>query len=215
VVLRAGAIAGRLAAGPLRFQDHLFFSIFLWSLFTMFMGGVGFFTGAAAVAAVHAAPADRRGGSAVLPRQLAHRLLVVPDQERGTAAAIFNSAQYFATVLFAPIMGWLVHSFGWESVFFVMGGLGIVMAFIWLKTIRPERPPARQRSRAGTSKPAALVDLESRTRRPPPPSSIPGPASSSCWATACCWACTSASTASTPDLLLPDLVPGVPVQERT
>jgi ACS family glucarate transporter-like MFS transporter len=32
-------------------------------------------------------------------------------------------------------MGWLVHSFGWESVFFVMGGLGIVMAFIWLKTI--------------------------------------------------------------------------------
>jgi hypothetical protein len=31
-----------------------FFSIFLWSLFTMLMGGVGFFTGAAAVALLFA-----------------------------------------------------------------------------------------------------------------------------------------------------------------
>ena len=28
-----------------------------------------------------------------------------PAAERGTASAIFNSGQYFATVLFAPIMG--------------------------------------------------------------------------------------------------------------
>jgi len=28
-----------------------------------------------------------------------------PANERGTASAIFNSAQYFATALFAPIMG--------------------------------------------------------------------------------------------------------------
>jgi hypothetical protein len=26
---------------------------------------------------------------------------------------IFNSAQYFATVIFAPIMGWLTHEVGW------------------------------------------------------------------------------------------------------
>ncbi|STK20744.1 glucarate transporter [Escherichia coli] len=32
-----------------------------------------------------------------------------PAQERGTAVSIFNSAQYFATVIFAPIMGWLTH----------------------------------------------------------------------------------------------------------
>ncbi len=36
-----------------------------------------------------------------------------PAQERGTAVAIFNSAQYFATVIFAPIMGWLVSEVGW------------------------------------------------------------------------------------------------------
>jgi ACS family glucarate transporter-like MFS transporter len=37
--------------------------------------------------------------------------------------AIFNSA-YFATVIFAPIMGWLTHEVGWSHVFFFMGGLG-------------------------------------------------------------------------------------------
>lgn len=58
-----------------------------------------------------------------------------PAQERGTAVAIFNSAQYFATVIFAPIMGWLTHEVGWSHVFFFMGGLGIVISFIWLKVI--------------------------------------------------------------------------------
>ena len=39
-----------------------------------------------------------------------------PGPERGTAAAIFNSAQYFSIVAFAPLMGWLVHAFGWRSI---------------------------------------------------------------------------------------------------
>ena len=34
-----------------------------------------------------------------------------PAAERGTASAIFNSAQYFSLVAFAPLMGWLVHSY--------------------------------------------------------------------------------------------------------
>ena len=58
-----------------------------------------------------------------------------PAQERGTAVSIFNSAQYFATVIFAPIMGWLTHEVGWSHVFFFMGGLGIVISFVWLKVI--------------------------------------------------------------------------------
>jgi ACS family glucarate transporter-like MFS transporter len=65
-----------------------------------------------------------------------------PTKERGTAAAIFNSAQYFATVIFAPFMGWLVAQIHWQSVFWIMGGLGIVVAFIWLKVIySPEKHP--------------------------------------------------------------------------
>jgi ACS family glucarate transporter-like MFS transporter len=144
-----------------------FFSIFLWSLFTMLMGGVGFFTGAAAVTAlftlrllIGAAEAPSFPGNSRIASAW------FPTSERGTAAAIFNSAQYFATVLFAPIMGWLVHSFGWESVFFVMGGLGIIMAFIWLKTVYgpKDHPKANAAEIAYIEAGGALVDLESKNR---------------------------------------------------
>lgn len=32
-------------------------------------------------------------------------------------------------------MGWLTHEVGWSHVFFFMGGLGIVISFVWLKVI--------------------------------------------------------------------------------
>jgi ACS family glucarate transporter-like MFS transporter len=58
-----------------------------------------------------------------------------PRHERATAAAIFNSAQYFATVIFAPLMGFITQSFGWPWVFGVMGGLGVIVGVAWLKTV--------------------------------------------------------------------------------
>jgi len=51
-----------------------------------------------------------------------------PNSERGTASAIFNSAQYFSIVVFGPLMGWLTQGFGWRYVFLAMGGLGLVAA---------------------------------------------------------------------------------------
>ena len=57
-----------------------------------------------------------------------------PANERGTASAIFNSAQYFATVMFAPIMGWItVTRIGWQYVFYFMGAVGIFVSLVWLK----------------------------------------------------------------------------------
>jgi ACS family glucarate transporter-like MFS transporter len=58
-----------------------------------------------------------------------------PAAERGTASAIFNSGQYFATVLFAPIMGFSTVKAGWQWEFYFMGGIGIVVSLIWLKVI--------------------------------------------------------------------------------
>ncbi|QBI05187.1 MFS transporter [Pseudoduganella albidiflava] len=140
-----------------------FFSIFLWSLFTLLQGWVGFFSGGAAVAMlftlrliVGAAEAPSFPGNSRLTTSW------FPTAERGTAAAIFNSAQYFATVLFAPIMGWLVHSLGWESVFFVMGGLGIAMSLAWLKFVHGPRqhPSANAAELLHIERGGALVDLE-------------------------------------------------------
>ena len=144
-----------------------FFSIFLWSLFTMLMGTVGFLTGAAALTAlfclrlaVGAAEAPSFPGNSRLASSW------FPTAERGTAAAIFNSAQYFATVLFGPLMGWLVHTYGWQSVFYVMGGLGILMSVIWLKMVYgpKDHPRINAAELAYIEAGGALVDLESKDK---------------------------------------------------
>lgn len=140
-----------------------FFSIFLWSLFTFFTGTVGFFAGGAAVAmlfalrlAVGAAEAPSFPGNSRIASSW------FPTHERGRAAAIFNSAQYFATVLFAPLMGWLVHAHGWPSVFYVMGALGILVSFVWLKTIYgpKQHPNVSAGELQYIQEGGALVDLE-------------------------------------------------------
>jgi ACS family glucarate transporter-like MFS transporter len=112
------------------------FSIFFWSLFTLAQGFVGFFSGAVAVTVLFALRFFL--GAAESPSFPGNSRIVAawfPGHERGTAAAIFNSAQYFATVIFAPLMGWITQSFGWPWVFGVMGGLGLVMTVAWLKTV--------------------------------------------------------------------------------
>lgn len=54
-----------------------------------------------------------------------------PNSERGTASAIFNSAQYFSLVAFGPLMGWVTQTFGWRSVFLAMGAIGLVGAALF------------------------------------------------------------------------------------
>lgn len=113
-----------------------FFSIFFWSIFTLLQGTVGFLAGGAAVAALFTL--RLMVGTAESPSFPGNSRITsawFPTAERGLASALFNSAQYFATVLFAPIMGWLVHTYGWPSVFYFMGSLGILLAFVWLKTV--------------------------------------------------------------------------------
>jgi len=114
-----------------------FWSIFLWSLFTMLQGFVDLFNGFTVIIVLFMLRFIV--GLAEAPSFPGNSRIVAawfPAQERGTAVAIFNSAQYFATVIFAPIMGWLVSSVGWAHVFWFMGGLGIIISFIWLKVIR-------------------------------------------------------------------------------
>jgi MFS transporter, ACS family, glucarate transporter len=109
-----------------------FASIFTWSLFTLLQGAVGLF---AATSAVYALFALRfLVGFAESPSFPANARIVAawfPANERGTASAIFNSAQYFATVLFAPIMGWITVSLGWPYVFYFMGLIGVLVSVIW------------------------------------------------------------------------------------
>src|SRR5919107_401041 len=90
-------------------------------------GAVRWLGGAAAVAVLFAL--RFLVGAAEAPSFPANSRIVAawfPASERGTASAIFNSAQYAATVVFAPLMGWVIHTYGWHAVFGVMGVFGML-----------------------------------------------------------------------------------------
>jgi ACS family glucarate transporter-like MFS transporter len=133
-------VIGQLPGGWLldRFGSKIvyFCSIFVWSLFTVLQGGIWI---VGTVAAMYVLFGLRfLVGFAEAPSFPANGRIVAawfPANERGTASAIFNSAQYFATVVFAPIMGFITVTFGWPNVFYFMGGVGLLVSFIWLKVV--------------------------------------------------------------------------------
>ncbi|MCF8986578.1 MFS transporter [Pseudomonas syringae] len=160
-------VAGQIPGGWLldRFGSKKVYamSIFTWSLFTLLQGYVGEFGVSTAIVAlfmlrflVGLAEAPSFPGNA--------RIVAAwfPTAERGTASAIFNSAQYFATVLFAPLMGWIVYTYGWQHVFVVMGAFGIVFSMIWMKVIYGPRnhPMINEAELEHISSNGALVDLD-------------------------------------------------------
>jgi ACS family glucarate transporter-like MFS transporter len=133
-------VLGQIPGGALldRFGSKKIYTaaLVLWSSFTLLQGFAGIFTGLAAAVALFAM--RFMVGLAESPSFPANARIVAawfPGPERGTASAIFNSAQYFSLVAFAPLMGWLAHDFGWRSVFVVMGAVGILAAFFFVKLI--------------------------------------------------------------------------------
>ncbi|CAG9206604.1 galactarate/glucarate/glycerate transporter GudP [Paraburkholderia sabiae] len=138
-------------------------SIFIWSLFTILQGTVSFLSVSVAITTLFAL--RFLVGLAEAPSFPANGRIVAswfPAAERGTASAIFNSAQYFATVLFAPIMGWVTHRFGWPYVFYFMGVVGVVVSLVWIKTVySPKDHPRISRAELDHIKEGgALIDMD-------------------------------------------------------
>ncbi|SEP66535.1 MFS transporter, ACS family, glucarate transporter [Pseudomonas sp. NFACC02] len=138
-------------------------SIFLWSILTLLQGFVGVLSVSAIVVALFilrfivglAESPSFPGNSRIAAAWF-------PTAERGTAAGIFTSAQYFATVLFAPLMGWITFQYGWHYVFLVMGALGILMSLIWLKTIHAPRqhPKVNEAELQHISSGGGLIEMD-------------------------------------------------------
>ena len=141
-----------------------FVSIFTWSVFTLLQGFVGSF-GSVTNAVIGLFILRFMVGICESPSFPGNSRIVAawfPAQERGTAVAVFNSAQYFATVIFAPIMGWLTHAVGWSHVFFFMGGLGIILSFVWLRVIHApkDHPGANAAEIEYIEKGGALTNMD-------------------------------------------------------
>jgi ACS family glucarate transporter-like MFS transporter len=160
-------VAGQLPGGWLldRFGSKKVYalSIFTWSLFTLLQGYVGEFGVSSAIIVLFML--RFMVGLAEAPSFPGNARIVAawfPTAERGTASAIFNSAQYFATVLFAPLMGYIVYTFGWQHVFIVMGGIGIVFSAVWMKVIYSPRnhPKINQEEFDHIANNGGMVDMD-------------------------------------------------------
>ena len=143
-------------------------SIFLWSFFTLLQGYIGVFGVASAVVVLFLL--RFMVGLAEAPSFPGNARIVAawfPTKERGTASAIFNSAQYFATVLFAPLMGWIVYTFGWQHVFVVMGALGILFSIVWMYVIHnpKDHPMANAAEIQYIAENGGLVDLDAAGKK--------------------------------------------------
>jgi MFS transporter, ACS family, glucarate transporter len=132
--------AAQLPAGGLldRFGSKRVYgiSIFAWSVCALLAGFTGYLPVASAFFALFALRlASGLAQSPVFPGNGRIVAAWFPTSERGRASAIFNSSQYFSLVLFAPIMGWIVHGLGWKQCFWFMGGIGLVLGSFWLNLI--------------------------------------------------------------------------------
>jgi ACS family glucarate transporter-like MFS transporter len=133
-------VLGQLPSGAMldRFGSKRVYGIAIvgWSVCALLTGFAGYLTAAVAFTVIFAL--RLLAGLAQAPVFPGNGRIVAswfPANERGRASAIFNSSQYFALMIFAPILGWITHTAGWKSSFWFMGLLGLVFALIWVKTI--------------------------------------------------------------------------------
>ena len=166
-------VAGQIPGGALldRYGSRpvYFWSITLWALFT---GAQAFVTSLSIVPVMISLFLLRLAlGFAEAPSFPANARIVAnwfPKSERGTASAIFNASQYFSVVAFNPLMGWLAQYYGWQSVYFWMGVIGLAGAVIfWAVVDSPSRHKRiTRREYAYIEEGGALVNLDTASGAP-------------------------------------------------
>lgn len=144
-------------------------SILAWSVFTLLHALVGGSTAAMALSVLFGL--RLLVGLAESPSFPGNARIVAawfPDRERGLASAMFNSTQYFGTVIFAPLGGWVIHLAGWRAVYVVMGLIGVLAALLWGRLIfaPTEHPRLGGAELDYIRDGGALVEMDARTQRP-------------------------------------------------
>jgi MFS transporter, ACS family, glucarate transporter len=137
------------------------------AIFTMAQGGVSFLHGSAAIVVLLVIRS--LFGVAATPCVPANARLTAtwfPAPERGFATAIFNSAQYFALLVFGPLIGWIAHTFSWPWTFFTLGATGFAVALAFPFVVRsPLRHPLMRREELDyIERHGALIHIETARR---------------------------------------------------
>ena len=103
-----------------------FFAVFFWSLLTLLQGFAN---------SVAALLGFRLGlGISEAPCFPTNSRVVAtwfPEHERAKATAVYTVGEYLGLACFSPLLFWLARRFGWRSLFFVVGAVGILFSFLW------------------------------------------------------------------------------------
>ena len=59
-----------------------------------------------------------------------------PQQERAKATAIYTVGEYLGLACFAPLLFWIMGSFGWRALFLSVGAAGVMFALVWWRCYR-------------------------------------------------------------------------------
>jgi ACS family D-galactonate transporter-like MFS transporter len=113
-------------------------ALVLWSLFTFFIGtarnfsvlfglrlGLGF-------SEAPAFPSNSRVVAAWFPKH-----------ERALATGVYTAGEYIGLAFLTPFLFWLLATFGWPSIFYVTGIIGLVWALVWFKLYRDPKDSKR------------------------------------------------------------------------
>jgi MFS transporter, ACS family, D-galactonate transporter len=119
-----------------------FLSMTLWSMCTLVQG---FVTGVGALVAC------RLGlGAAESPCFPTNSRVVAtwfPQSERAFATGTYTVGEYIGLAFFSPFLFALMGAFGWRSLFYVVGGVGLVFGLVWWRLYRePHEHPAANRA---------------------------------------------------------------------
>ena len=120
-----------------------FFSVTIWSAFTLLQGFatnlwtlVAFRMGLG-VAEAPAFPSNSR----VLGTWF-------PQAERARATGVYSVGQYFGLAFLSPVLFWIAAAFGWRALLIIVGAAGILFGFVWYALYRdPQESNANQAER--------------------------------------------------------------------
>lgn len=137
-------LAAQIPGGWLldRFGSQRFYGtmIVLWSIATFAMGlggwmmlhmGISIFT-VLLVCRLIMGVAQAPG----MPANAKIASMWFPQQERARAIGAYSTGQYAMTALMMPVLGYLMALYGWPSVFYLCGGVGILFGIYWLCVYR-------------------------------------------------------------------------------
>lgn len=138
------------------------FSLLLWSLFTLLHG---FAYGVAALIAFRLLLGIAE--APCFPTNSRVLCTWFPQHERARANGVYAVGQYFGLAFLSPLLFWIVAAWGWRSLFFIFGAVGLAYGVIWYLAYRdPEQSRSVNeaelehiRAGGGLCPPGAAIDF--------------------------------------------------------